>query len=248
MNDRPRSVAPFAPGDAGARPAGSADGGRQPRAVSTPVPVALPAAPDIAALARGPERRLWRAKEAARRFTREASRDVLSCAGCGKCCTREFNSVRVLPVEAAHFLGHLRAMPAARRAEIAARAARAVADLGLADGAPGRLYDCPLQAADGRCILPIHVKPLACLSFGPRAGAMCDLDLPLYSAAWPAVERANRALGHDAARRAIPVFLVGLGGPSPAPRHAVTAPRKPDRAPAPARPAGRRAPAPRRRR
>jgi hypothetical protein len=89
--------------------------------------------------------------------------------GCADCCARDLG---LFPVEVERLVRAARGLPAGVRAEILARAERAVADA----EAP-----CPLLDAAGRCACYAH-RPVICRTHGlpllvPREGAPPELSL-----------------------------------------------------------------------
>lgn len=147
------------------------------------------------------------ARAALQAHVREVQRDIRSCTGCGACCTEAYNSMQVLPVEARRIAGHIERLPAARRAELLARARAAVARWKL--HVPGlRRYTCSFLEPDLSCALPAQVKPVACLSFNPLTPDRCDQEPEWFEGAWREVRAANREARLPARRRPIPLAVL----------------------------------------
>ncbi len=160
------------------------------------------------ASAAGRRRERLTARRALERHVREVQRTVRTCAGCGACCSAEYNAVRILPVEALRIARHLEGLPAGLRAELLARVEQAVAQYRLRAGGPKRRYTCPFLDPDLGCALPLHVKPAACLSFNPVDPDRCEQEPQWYFPAHAADERANRAVGLPEDEAPIPVAVL----------------------------------------
>ncbi|MFO0980494.1 MAG: hypothetical protein U1E76_01910 [Planctomycetota bacterium] len=149
----------------------------------------------------------------------------ISCTGCGLCCTERFNSVRILPVEAAVIAGHLQDLPAKRRRDLIDRMQRCVARFGLSRGNASVHYTCPFLEPDFSCALPFAVKPVACLSFNPVTEDHCDQNERDYFAVHDAIVQLNDDQVETRRRGAIPVVVLarlGVGGRTQVGRDAST--------------------------
>jgi Fe-S-cluster containining protein len=153
---------------------------------------------------------------------RRIQASVRSCAGCGLCCTRAHNSVRIMAVEARHIARYVAGRSPARRAAFRARLRKAIQDHGLRADGVSRRYTCPFLEADLRCALPLHIKPTACLAFNPLDRDRCDMDADLLASAYRSLEKLSMRRQAPTDRHAIPIaVLAALGeeaGERPAPR------------------------------
>ena len=135
-------------------------------------------------------------------------RTVRTCGGCGQCCTEGHNAVRILPLEAARIARYLDALPRLRRDRLLGRAREAVERYGLRGDGPKVRYTCPFLEEDLRCVLPLGVKPTACLSFNPLDPDRCGQEPAWYFAVHDREERENRRAGLGAREAPIPVAVL----------------------------------------
>jgi Fe-S-cluster containining protein len=143
------------------------------------------------------------ARAALQRHVLEVQRTIRSCTGCGLCCTAAHNTMTILPLEAERIAAHLQRQPAAGREALLERARQAVARWRLRERGL-RHYTCSFLEPDMSCALPLHVKPVACLSFNPLTPDACDQEPEWFGSAGREVAEANRAAGRAARRRPIP--------------------------------------------
>jgi 23S rRNA pseudouridine2605 synthase len=141
---------------------------------------------------------------------------VRSCAGCGLCCTSQYNSVRILPVEARRIAAAVRSRQPKRRADLIARTRAAIAEFRLAARPERQSYTCPYLDPDLTCALTFSEKPIACLSFNPVTTDHCEMDAKRFARAHAEVEKENRAVGRDKLRLPIPVAVVMILEEEPA--------------------------------
>jgi Fe-S-cluster containining protein len=145
------------------------------------------------------------ARKALERHVVAVQRTIRSCSGCGLCCTKTYNVVQILPVEADRIARHLATLPPRALADFEAKLERTVKRHRLADDATPRRYTCAFLEDDFRCALPLAVKPIACLAFNPITPDACDQEPEWYHRAHEAVAVANRDQGHTNDLRAIPI-------------------------------------------
>ncbi len=138
-------------------------------------------------------------------------REVRSCAGCGACCTEEYNAVRILPIEGWRIAQHLATLPPRRSAELVSRLRAASAAFGLRVGGAQRRYTCPFLEEDQTCCLPLGVKPTACLSFNPVAADACAQEPELYHRAHDQERLRNQEAGLPPRRAPIPLAVLNAG-------------------------------------
>lgn len=131
-------------------------------------------------------------------------REIRSCAGCGACCTDEYNSVRILPIEARRIAEHWAELPRSQVAELAARLRATNAAFGLRLAGPQAPYTCPFLEEDRTCCLPLGVKPTACLSFNPITSDACTQEPELYHRAYDEERLRNQQAGLSPRRSPIP--------------------------------------------
>ena len=148
------------------------------------------------------------ARAALQRHVLEVQRTIRSCTGCGLCCTAAHNTMTILPFEAERIVAHLRRLPAGRRDALVARARAAVTRWRLAQGRGLRHYTCSFLEPDMSCALPLHVKPVACLSFNPLTPEACDQEPEWFAKAGAEAAAANRAARRPASRRPIPAAVL----------------------------------------
>lgn len=137
----------------------------------------------------------------------DVQRKIRSCAGCGLCCTETYNAIKILPVEAGRIAGWIRQQPPEVQKDLGARLLAAVKKYRLKQDAPVR-YTCSFLEADMRCALPLHVKPVACLSFNPLTRDSCDQEAQWYHRVHPIEERRNREQGLPAKLQSIPLAVL----------------------------------------
>jgi 23S rRNA pseudouridine2605 synthase len=139
---------------------------------------------------------------------RTVQREVRTCDGCGLCCTEAYNSVRILPTEAARIAAHLGTLPGARREALVARIGAAIKRFRLEPRLERQPYTCPFLEPDFTCTLPFDVKPVACLAFNPVDEDHCEMDVDWFERARGAQARANGKSGESGRRFPIPVAVV----------------------------------------
>src|SRR5262249_48918177 len=164
-------------------------------------------------------------RAALQRHVLEVQRTIRTCTGCGLCCTAAHNTMTILPLEAGRIVAPLRRLPAPRREALLARARAAVARWRLARAGGLRHYTCSFLEPDMSCALPLHVKPVACLSFNPLTPDACDQEPEWLERAGAEVAADNRRAGRPARRRPIPAAVLKAaearpshGSPEPRPR------------------------------
>ncbi|MEW6741356.1 MAG: pseudouridine synthase [Planctomycetota bacterium] len=135
-------------------------------------------------------------------------RTVRSCTGCGLCCTETFNTVRILPVEAACIVRYLERLTEARRAELVERLRATVRRYRLRVGARPKRYTCSFLEKDLTCALPFDVKPVACLAFNPQTPDRCDMDSSRYEEAYEPLALRNAREQRSRRRSAIPLAVL----------------------------------------
>jgi Fe-S-cluster containining protein len=140
----------------------------------------------------------------------ETQRTVRSCTGCGLCCTAAYNTVRILPIEAARIAQHVGGLEVGRRRLLIARLRATVARFALGTGSRPKLYTCSFLEPDQTCALPFDVKPVACLAFNPIHDDRCEMDDVRFFAAHDPIEKANGQQGWPDRRSPIPVAVLSV--------------------------------------
>ncbi len=124
--------------------------------------------------------------------------------------------MRIVPWEAQRIAEHLRELPETRREGLDERLRRAVRRWSLASTRGREVrYTCAFLEPDLSCALPLHRKPVACLSFNPLDPDTCDQEPEWFRRAGDEVERCNSAAGLPARKEPIPwAVLAALEAPS----------------------------------
>ncbi|MEM7234577.1 MAG: hypothetical protein AAF517_20530, partial [Planctomycetota bacterium] len=124
-----------------------------------------------------------------------------------RCCTREFNQMRITPLEANAIAKAFKTRPELRRrlSSVMRRLERALP--GLSDNDERQNFDCPLLEGT-RCLVHESAKPIGCTAWHPPEDGQ---DARFTDTAWRTFatrdELNDRVYGKDWKLRVIPLWL-----------------------------------------
>ncbi|MSR74317.1 MAG: hypothetical protein EXS14_02440 [Planctomycetes bacterium] len=137
----------------------------------------------------------------------KVQKSIRTCADCGLCCTEAHNSVRILASEAQRIADYLSSLPAVRQADLRRRLKATVQRAKMRGNAKVN-YTCSFLEKDMTCVLPMTVKPVACLAFNPLTPLDCDQEPEWYAKAHVGESKATCALEGKEVLRPIPVAVL----------------------------------------